>query len=214
MGLFVFWRPWSQSSANRWSFPEVILAGSRKTWWTASLAGIAAFAFLCHFAVGGKFVNRPLKEGAVKLSEDVRIDPTLPSLNEYLLQYWKWTQTKEGTPPESLEGRRIRVKLITSNNMFPPKYAGRVPWVPEFASNPGSETYYMGDMFPELSQGGRVGITYFGARLNAIVREGDYVDVEGTLILSQPGKWPDFWVKAHKVKLDSLAASTIPVAHK
>jgi hypothetical protein len=165
--------------------------------------------------IGRRFINGPLREHATILAEDVRVDSGLPFLNEYLIRYREWNQKKEGPAPEPLEGQRIRMMLVPSNYMWPPKFAGKVDWVPDFATDPHGETFYLADLIQDSRPRiGQVAVSYFGARLNSTIREGDHVDVEGTLLLSQPGKWPDFWVRAHKVQQAFSVAGTISVTNK
>jgi hypothetical protein len=97
------------------------------------------------------------------------------------------------------QGDRITFKIKVTNYMLPPKTGGIVPYLPKFASDPFRETFYYG--FPGEGSSGYIGVTYFGATLNSVIREGETIEGEGTVLYVDTENttlpiW--FWVKVEK----------------
>lgn len=158
---------------------------------------VIIFMLLCHVSYGRYHLFRPLMEKAVIFDSSVKVDEKLPCLNDY----YKWSLKKLGPAPVFKQGDKIRLKTKVTNYMLPPKTVGIVPYLPQFAYDPLRETFYYGGE----ESAGYIGITFFGATLNSVIREGDTVEAEGTILCADTENqtlavW--FWVKVEKaVKL-------------
>jgi hypothetical protein len=164
------------------------LFGNGRRWAQLTVA-VCAAALLCRATLGRRYAYRPLREPSVVWSPGVTLDRTRPSLNDDL-------RAGSGTRETSRLGQRVRATYIVSNEMYPPKFQGFVPWLPRFASDPRGETYYFG-YWPE---GHSIGVAYTGAAVEAGVREGDAVEVEGVVIAEGSGDEAPYWVRAEKVR--------------
>ena len=159
---------------------------------------IAVFLLFCHFAVGKYNSYRPLIEKATVIDKKVEIDQKLPLLNSYYSR-GDAGKKKSGTFVFKT-GDKIRLRYRTSNYMLPHKTNSRVSYLPEFASDPLRETYYYGYLVQP--EGGTVGITYFGATTDSIIRESDLVEAEGVIVSVYADKTLNirFWVRAEKIR--------------
>ncbi len=159
----------------------------------AGVFAAVVFLVFCHQSIGRDNLYRPLMEKAVLLDPQMQMNPDLPALNDY----YRWLNEKKGPAPAFHTGQKVRLRCRVTNYMLPPKI-GVVFYLPEFAWSPSRERFFYS--FPVES--GIVGLTYFGAYLNAKIREDDIVDIEGTILLAEKNKMLtnlDFWVRAEKI---------------
>lgn len=195
LGLFAFVDP----GGRLWTGARVaeefcLFTRQRVRVLAAVMFGTAVFMSICFVGFGKANLYRVLREKAVVIDRQLAASPELPSLNTY----YDWAQKRVGAPPVFRPGDRVRFRCRVTNYMLPPKSAGRIAYLPAFASDPERETYYHSYGIP----GGYCGVTYFGAAANAEIRENDIVDVEGTvLFIDTENKvlpvW--FWLKAEKL---------------
>ena len=160
------------------------------------------FLGLCFFSSGRANLYRPLMEKARIVMKDIRIDPQAPSLNGY----YRWSLNKDGSEPLFTEGARVRLTCRVTNYMLPPKCAGRVAYLPDFASDPARETFYYAypRLIPSSEESGIAGVSFFGAFCNQEIREDDTVELEGVILSNRKNDTLaglDYWVRAEKVVL-------------
>jgi hypothetical protein len=158
--------------------------------WAATAATALMAALLCRATLGRPFAYRPLREHAVVWTDGVILDGSRPSLNEDL-------RAGGGRRERSRVGQRVRATYIVSNEMYPPKYQGYLPWLPRIASDPRGDTYYFG-YWPD---GHSIGVSYSKAAVEPGVREGDAVEAEGVVLAEGKGDEAPYWIKAEKVRL-------------
>jgi hypothetical protein len=160
---------------------------------------VVLFMLLCHINYGQYYLFRPMIEKAVVFDSSVKIDDQLPHLNDY----YKWSVGKQGAAPIFKQGDRVRFKIKVTNYMLPPKTGKIVPYLPIFASDPLREIFYYG--FSGEGSSGYIGVTYFGATLNSVIKENESLEGEGTVLYVDTENtalpiW--FWVRVEKaVKL-------------
>ena len=151
---------------------------------------------ICRITVGQENVHRRLIEKAIVMDPNVKLAEDLPSLNSYYM----WLETQQGESPHYSLGERVRLVCQITNYMLPPKSAGRLWYVPEFATDPRRETYYYGyPYFGTPHMIGTVGISYFGATSDHELREDNVVEVEGIVMSDMKNYGLDYWVKAEKI---------------
>ncbi|MEO8360830.1 MAG: hypothetical protein ABI672_12435 [Vicinamibacteria bacterium] len=165
-------------------------------------AALLLFMLVGHLSYGKDNLERPLKEGAMLRDPGISPSASLPSLNEY----YEWARYKVGGAPQFHVGDRVRFTGRVSNYMLPPKFAGQVPYLPAFASDPSREQYYYA--FPNDSAPGFVGLTLFGATANTLIRENQLVDIEGPILYVDTTNtllpaW--YWMRAERVFLVNRA---------
>src|SRR5262249_34077269 len=105
---------------------------------------------LCRLLVGRANLYAPQLERDVRIDPDVGIDSSLPLLNDVLASetadpapiYWAEFRSWRAAFGQDLEGRVVRLRFIVSNYMMPPKFAGRVGYMPAFSTDPNGDTYY------------------------------------------------------------------------
>jgi hypothetical protein len=172
-------------------------------------AGVAAIVFvvLCRGMLGSRFTYRTIMEPGVAIVPSLEIDQTLPLLNDVVAA---------GAAPDATAwptGERVRVRCQVSNYMRPPKFSGAVPGLPPFATDPRRETYFYA--YP-LSEGNtpvknnQIGITYLGAQLSEVIREGDAVEIEAVIVHSPTTEQPGYWVHALEVKKLPIPRDALP----
>lgn len=215
----------SATSEDRLSYPVLLLhmllagaifgapAGTAAplTAWTVQwrraavplLAATVVFLGASRLLVGAGNIYRPLIERAVTVAPGVEPDQTLPLLEPFL----------PGTAETIGVGSHVRLRGMLTNYMYPPKFAGAVPWVPAFATAPGGPTYYY-----MLSLGGdettgiahRLGVTLRGALVNEPLREGDAVEMEAEVLADDRSGSSGLWLRALRVKRLPIDRAQLP----
>ena len=147
----------------------------------AALVLCALGLLLARQQLGRPNLYAPLREREVIVDRDIQLEPTLPSLNDY-------AASRKPAPAldESWDGRRVRLRLMALNYQCPPKYAGELEYLPHFATDPAGETYYCATLLVNRSgmiEHLPIGVRWSGATMNQVLREGDEVEAEGTLLV-------------------------------
>jgi len=193
LALCAFWEPIKPGKEEKGLVLQPVFTKGKMGRVAIISCSLILFSVLCYVTFGKDNRHRNLLEPAVIFDEGLSIDEKLPSLNAYFY----WSNHQKGEEPMFENGQTIRVRVKVSNYMFPPKYAGAVPWIPKFATDPKRETYY----YAYPLEGGNIGMSFFGARLDSPVREGDVVEVEGAIgYKNEHSDRPKFWIKAKKLK--------------
>jgi hypothetical protein len=199
LGLFVFFRAWENESGAEGKITEP--TGRRWYIWIMALFMAAATLMMCRLMVGQNNAYRKLMEKAIVINTNVELARDLPSLNSYYL----WLMTKQGKAPHWADGERVRLVCRVTDDMLPPKSAGAVPYLPEFASDPLREVYYYAFPYFDAQPAGIgiTGVSYFGATCDRELKEGNIVDIEGVVMSdlkndTLPGL--DYWIKAEKIR--------------
>ncbi len=197
LGMCIFFKPFSDDIGRRDCTPSsFIFSDNKKIYLAFAIFSIAIFFILCHLTVGKDNIYRPLIEKATVKDCHIKINPDIPSLNDY----YKWLNDKKGSPPVFNNGDRVRLRCKVTNYMLPPKKYGSHDFLPAFASDPSRENFY----YAYPLEGGIIGMTYFGTSMNTQIREGDIVEIEGIILLYQRNTTLsnlDFWLKAEKILL-------------
>jgi hypothetical protein len=107
----------------------------------------------------------------------------------------------------------VRLRLIAQNYQCPPKFGGRIGYMPDFATEPAGPTYYYATLL--VPRGGglehvSIAVTWFGATLNESLREGDEVEAEGRLMLAAGIPIATYWVRIEKARKVVVRSSEIP----
>ena len=107
----------------------------------------------------------------------------------------------------------MRLRLMALNYQCPPKYGGRIGYMPEFATDPARETYYYatllvrrGDKLDHLP----IAVAWFGATVSEQLREGDEVEAEGQLRLAPGNAVTTYWVHIEKARKVVVRSSEVP----
>jgi hypothetical protein len=197
LGLFAF-IPLDRLQRTLCNSTEEFQLFSKQRLRALTIAGLFTLMFmlLCYVSFGKANLIRPLREKAMLGDSRLTPDLGLRSLNAY----YEWARKKDGEAPIFKVGDRIRFRCRVTNDMLPPRWIGRISYLPSFAWDPARETYYYS--YPADSAPGACGLSLFGATTNGEVRENDMVDVEGTILYvdrenQSLAVW--FWVKADKI---------------
>jgi 4-amino-4-deoxy-L-arabinose transferase-like glycosyltransferase len=178
----------------------------RRRAWLACGVSLALFLVVCRLTLGSRYTYRALMERGVAIVSSVDIDQSLPLLNDY-------GQSVTVAHPNLHVGQRVRVRVLVSNYMVPPKYAGAVPWLPRFVTEPWRETYFygyfLGPGVPRATTNW-VGITFLGAQLSEPVWEGDAVELEGVLVSVPTAETLGYFVRAETVRRLPIDSSVLP----
>jgi hypothetical protein len=174
------------------------------------VVGMVAFALgllvLCRVFIGRSNLYAPQIERAVLIDNTVQIDPTLPSLDE--------VPTGADDLPAQWQGKTVRLRFFATNYMMPPKFAGRVGWMPDFTTDPARETYYYGYQRVTGPNGPQpfrvVGVSLFGAEVSEPLREGDEVEAEGLVnsVLKTPVA--TYWIQVTRARKLPTPSSEAP----
>lgn len=163
---------------------------------------------ICHFAVGSRFLYRPLIERAVTMNPRLDVDRSRPLLNRWL---------EERAPSAAVDmltvGETVRVRCMVSNYMLPPKSVGPVAGLPAFATDPRRETYYHAYLVSDAEPPTLVGtipVTFVGAELSGEVREGDVAEIEGAVVWLDASSTHPIWLRAIRVKKMTVPRSQLP----
>jgi hypothetical protein len=110
----------------------------------------------------------------------------------------------------------VRLRILVLNYQCPPKFGGRIGYMPDFATDPARETYYYAALL--VPRNGKVdhvpiAVAWFGATVSERLREGDEVEAEGRIWLA-PAKplaayWA-YWVHIDKARKVLPRSSEIP----
>lgn len=206
MGLAAIFQPY-QGEAG-WRAIKSTLAIARPRTWVVAAAALVLFLGIARDQFGRPNMYAPLLERGVFLNSKLELDETLPSLNDFA----STTVPPPALPPD-WEGRSVRLRLMALNYQCPPKYGGRIGYVPDFATDPGSETYYYATLL--IHRDGRlqhlsIAVAWAGATLTEPLREGDEIEAEGRLRLANGNQVAPYWVRIEKARKVSLRSSEIP----
>jgi hypothetical protein len=191
-----------------WNVLKVVFGAARFHTWMVSAACLLLFLVVARIEFGRPNLYAPLVERDVFISPDVKVDQTLPSLNEYAAM---------GVPPPvpdaSWEGRPVRLRLMALNYQCPPKYGGRIGYMPEFATDPARETYYYAALLVKRGHEVQylpIAVTWFGATLSERLREGDEIEAQGRLLLAPGNMVATYWMRIEKARKVLARSSEIP----
>ena len=141
--------------------------------------------------------------GTDLIEPGLRIDAAAPLVNDgYAV-----------APPLEI-GTRARARVMLSNYMYPPKFAGPVTFVPRFATDRGSPQYFFAYLISDggaPSLGQAIGVTFAGAALNEPVREGDAAELEGIIEHGAPDSVTGYWMRVDKVRRLPIPREQMPV---
>jgi hypothetical protein len=109
-------------------------------------------------------------------------------------------------------GRTVRLKLIPFNYQSPPKFGGRIGYVPAFATEPFGETYYFAALVmpPQGPKSPSIAVSWFGATISEPLREGDEVEAEGRVLLAPGSALAAYWLRIEKARKVVPRTSDIP----
>lgn len=193
---------------------EAPVIGASIRWRTIAAAAVVSLIVFGagRTLVGSRFEYRPLMARSTTINPALTIDPSLPRINDF---YREQEQGRgAATRAQFANGRRARVRVMLSNYMYPPKFVGPVPFVPGLATDAASSQYFYAylltdDAAPLL--GPAIGLTFDGAALSEGIREGDAVEIEGTIEHGAPESVTGFWLRVLKVKKLPIPANVLPV---
>jgi len=189
---------------DNWQLTRTLFSEERLRYWIAA-ATLAVFSLLlCRLMVGRENLYAPQLERTMRIDPDIRIDSSLPMLND-VLPSGTLDPTSRGSSASrpNLDRRVVRLRFIVSNYMMPPKFAGRVGYLPEFATDPSGETFYYAYLLdprnPSQTLKPSIGVSLAGSTISEPLHEGDAVDGEGLLLLVQPGAFCPYWVRLSRI---------------
>ncbi len=155
----------------------------------------AAFLVLAHQAVGKHFASAPLAE-PVSIDPTAGPDPGLPVFSELV------ANLPPNAAPSLRPGQRVLLTLRLSNDAAPPTFAAfpgsPLKFIPGFANDPLRERFHYAALVPSSGfyplvsafyYGETVstaGVSFFGARSDTPLREGDLVSAEAEALLVPP----------------------------
>ncbi|MFH1753424.1 MAG: hypothetical protein ABH875_04505 [Candidatus Omnitrophota bacterium] len=172
-----------------------IFSKRKKYYWILALVSITILTIALHNNFGKRYAYRAIMDDTIVIDDKVKIDPTIPSFN----QYFAWNISKSGKKPIFDRGDKIRLKLKTSNYMYPPKFCQKIAWLPGFVQEESNRRTYF---YAYPIEGGFVGISYFNATADTIIKEDAIVEIEGVITSfeeSNPVLPYSFWVEADKI---------------
>ncbi len=163
----------------------------------------------CRLRLGSRFAYRPLIEQGFTIEPGLELRPGLLRLEDLLR-----ASSGVSNPPENIVGQHVAFRCMVSNNMYPPKFAGQVPNLPAFATDPNRETYYYASVLNEANPPavlGIVAVSFRGAVFNRVIREGEAVEVEGEVLALQTlaGTAPA-WIRVTHARALGLSPSYLP----
>jgi hypothetical protein len=205
MALAAIFQPHTESTV--WDVRRAVFGAVRPRTWVAATVYVLLFLVVARVHFGRPNLYAPLLERDVFISANVEVDQTLLSLNEYA------ATGSAPAPDRTWEGRSVRLRLTALNYQCPPKYGGRVSYMPEFTTDPARETYYYATLL--VSREGKlehvpIGVTWFGATVNEPLHEGDEVEAEGQLLLAPQNSVAKYWVRIEKARKVPVRSSEIP----
>jgi hypothetical protein len=172
-------------------------------WWRAAwpraVVASVVFLVLCRVLIGSQYTYRPLMERGVSIRPSLTLDAERPALDVDRYNSEVISAAQSSTATRSF-GQPVRLRGMLTNYMYPPKFAGAVGWVPAFATEPAGPTfYYLTPLQSDLRSpaSSTVGVSFLGAEVSAELREGDAVDLEGTLL--HVDRASGLWVRAERV---------------
>ena len=206
MALAAIFAPRSENSSWRFSKAMATVVPGR----TLAAVGICALLSLigARLAFGRPNMYAPLVERNLFVQPAVSVDTSAPSLNEYA-----GSSMPSPAVDRTWEGQKVRLRFIALNYQCPPKWGGRIGYMPEFTTDPERETYYSAYLLVRRgSDWNRVpiGVTWFGATVNEGLREGDEVDAEGELLAAPPNMIATYWVRIAKARKVVHRSTEIP----
>lgn len=178
--------------------------------WRIGLIACATLAIVIaggRSTLGAEFAYRPLIEPSLTIAPGKVIDTQLPLLRA------SGELPVEGVAAGIEIGRRIRIRCMVTNYMFPPKHAGAVPEVPAFASDPQSAQYFFAyllsdDDQPSLTRA--IGVTFHNATQHEQIREGDAVEIQGVIRHGASAGDTALWLSAEHIRRLPFARSEMP----
>lgn len=191
-----------------WGVAREMFGLARKRTWMVAAACLLVLVVLARQHFGRPNLYAPQVERAVFVNPKVALDPSLPSLNDFAA-----TSLPSPPPTPDWEGRTVRLRLMVLNYQCPPKFGGRVGYVPEFATEPKGPTYYYAALLVRRADSVehvRIGVSWSGATLNEELREGDEVEAEGGLMLAAENPIATYWVRIEKARKVAVRSSEIP----
>lgn len=174
--------------------------------WVSAAVAIALFLVACRVWVGSRYTYRPLMEHGVAVVPSVSVDETLVELNDCV-------RSARVASDGLAVGQKVRARAMLSNYMLPPKFAGSVPWLPTFVSDPQREGYFFAYLLGPVATGGTgewIGVTFVGAQVSEPLREGDAVDLAGVLLHLPAGDKQGYFVRAEAVRRLPVDSSALP----
>jgi hypothetical protein len=204
---------------HHWSALRSIFSIARPRTFALGAMVVLVFLGVARASFGRTNLYAPLNERNVFISPNLEIDQSLPSLNEHMAV----------NPPirplgPEWEGKTVRVRFTVLNYHCPPKWAGRISYMPDFSTDPGRETYYYGalpmtdaalamradDDQPEYVT---LGVSWFGAIVNEGLREGDEVEAEGSVLIAADNPVATYWLRLGKAVKVVPRTSDVPAFH-
>lgn len=184
--------------------PAVVKATAGRVWMPSrraivvGLLTVVTLAVVIRLTVGARQAYRPLMETNLGIRAAITVDDSLPLVPVDLNR-------------APAEGARARALIMVSNYMCPPKYAGPVPSVPAFASDPSGPQYFYGylvtaDARPQI--GSPVGVTFSGAELSEPLREGDVAEVEA--MVAHRSDALGVWLRVERARKLAVARASTP----
>jgi hypothetical protein len=170
-----------------WRLSSAAVADGRWRIWAFAVVAMPFILICARENFGRAYLYAPLVEPRIVIEPGVSVDQGLPLLNDVAT---------------AVAGAPVRLRLIAWNYQSPPKWAGRVAYMPEFATDPARETYYYASLL--VQRDGAVtampiGVAWFGATANEKLREGDEVEAEGTLVQATPDNAiAKYWIHIRK----------------
>jgi hypothetical protein len=197
-----------QSEDARCNISNAAVGAARPLTWIAVAVCVLLFLVMARVQFGRANLYAPLVERDMFINANVELDQTLPSLNDY---------AAAAAPAPALDPTwadlSVRLRLIAFNYQCPPKYGGRIDYMPAFATDPARETYYYATLLVNRGQQLErlpIGVAWFGATVNERLREGDEVEAEGQLLLAPANPIARYWVRIEKARRVLVRSSEIP----
>ena len=206
MSLAAIFAPYP--SQPGWSALKAVFGVARPRAWAVAALCLLTFLLVARTQFGRTNLYAPQVEDDVYVSPKVEVNEALLSLNDFAS-----TSTPPPAPEPEWEGRSVRLRLMAFNYQCPPKFGGAIPYMPEFATDPATETYYYatllvrhGDSVQHLP----IAVAWRGATINERLREGDEVEAEGRLRLAKGNIVAPYWVHIEKARKVLVRSSEIP----
>jgi len=203
-----------------WQLTRTLFAGARIRYWIASGMLVVFSLVLCRLFVGSANVYAPQLERAVRVDPDVSVDSSLLLLNDVLTSAPTDAATQVSSSRDSgasrpiLEGQVVRLRVIVTNYMMPPKFAGPVPYLPAFSTDPNGEPFYYAYLFNPANPADHVpymvGVSLVGSTISEPLHEGDAVDAMGLVLWDRPGVLFPYWVHLSRIRKLPIARESLP----
>ena len=207
-----------------WQLTRTLFSGARRRYWIVAATLVVFSVVLCRMLVGRANLYAPQLERAVRIDPNVRIDSSLPLLNDafpsravdptsiFPAQFLSPRAWYASDLP--LEHRLVRLRFIVSNYMMPPKFVGRIGYVPAFATDPNAETFYYAYLLnprnPSQTLKPSLGVSLAGSIVSEPLHEGDAVDGQGLVLLVQSDALFPYWVQLSRIRKLPFSRGSLP----